>query len=31
MTCSAPCLKACPYGVHAQANLLQAHSLLTLV
>lgn len=29
VTCNAPCLKACPYGVHAQANLLQAHSLLT--
>jgi predicted aldo/keto reductase-like oxidoreductase len=29
MTCNAPCLKSCPYGVHAQANLLEAHSLLT--
>lgn len=30
MTCDAPCLTACPYGVHVQANLSQAHSLLTL-
>ena len=31
MTCDAPCLTACPYGVQVQANLLQAHSLLTFV
>jgi predicted aldo/keto reductase-like oxidoreductase len=31
MICNAPCLRACPYGVDVQANLLQAHSLLTLV
>ena len=29
MTCHAPCQSACPHGVHVQANLLQAHSLLT--
>jgi len=31
MNCDAPCLSACPYGVQVQANLLQAHSLLTFV
>jgi len=29
--CDAPCVAACPYGVDIQANLMQAHSLLTLV
>ncbi len=28
--CDAPCLNSCPYGVNVQANLIQAHSLLTL-
>ena len=31
INCDAPCLSACPYRVDVQANLLQAHSLLTLV
>lgn len=30
MVCDAPCLNACPYGFQVQANLWQAHSLLTL-
>jgi predicted aldo/keto reductase-like oxidoreductase len=30
ISCDAPCLRACPYGVQVQANLMQAHSLLTL-
>ena len=29
--CEAPCLDSCPYGVNVPANLIQAHSLLTLV
>ena len=28
--CDAPCLKACPYKLNVQANLVQAHSMLTL-
>lgn len=28
--CDAPCLESCPFGVNVQANLIQAHSLLTL-
>jgi len=30
-TCDAPCLKACPHNVNVQANLIHAHSKLTLV
>jgi len=30
LTCSAPCVDACPHGVNIQANLVSAHSLLTL-
>ncbi len=29
-SCSGPCAGACPYGVNIKANLLAAHSLLTL-
>ncbi len=29
--CDAPCVGACPYRVNVQAQLLRAHSLLTLV
>jgi len=29
--CSAPCEKACPFNLSVQAQLLQAHSLLSLV
>ena len=28
--CDAPCLKACPYSLDIQKQLLRAHSLLTL-
>lgn len=28
--CDAPCLNNCPYGVNVQANLIQAHALLSL-
>ncbi|HID38134.1 MAG TPA: hypothetical protein EYP36_01290 [Calditrichaeota bacterium] len=31
LTCDGYCNAACPYGVEAQANLLQAHAVLTLV
>lgn len=30
-TCDAPCLRACPHNVNVQANLIHAHSTLTLV
>lgn len=30
-TCDAPCAGACPHGIEIQAQMLQAHSLLTLV
>ena len=30
LTCSAPCADACPHGVNIQAQLLTAHSMLTL-
>jgi ferredoxin len=29
-TCTAPCLAACPFGVNVRANLMGAHSILTL-
>lgn len=29
VACKAPCIKSCPYGMDVQAQLLQAHSLLT--
>jgi predicted aldo/keto reductase-like oxidoreductase len=29
--CTAPCTGSCPHGVNIQANLLQAHSMLSLV
>ena len=29
--CDAPCKRSCPYGVSIQANLINAHSLLTRV
>jgi len=29
-SCSGPCAGACPFGVNIKANLLAAHSLLTL-
>jgi predicted aldo/keto reductase-like oxidoreductase len=29
--CSAPCLNACPHQVHVPAQLMQAHSILSLV
>lgn len=28
--CNAPCLNACPHNLNVQANLVQAHSMLTL-
>ncbi len=28
--CNAPCRQACPYSLNVQANLVQAHSMLTL-
>jgi len=31
LNCDAPCKRGCPYGVSIQANLVNAHSLLTLV
>ena len=31
LTCDGQCTSVCPYGVDAQANLLQAHSVLTLI
>jgi len=31
MDCSAPCVGACPHGVHAQMRLVEAHGLLTMV
>jgi ferredoxin len=30
LSCHAPCADACPYGVDVQANLVGAHTLLTL-
>jgi len=30
LTCQAPCAGACPHGVSIQANLVHAHSMLTL-
>jgi predicted aldo/keto reductase-like oxidoreductase len=31
LDCSAPCIDACPHGVQVQAQLFEAHGLLTLV
>ena len=31
LDCSAPCVEACPHGVQVQAQLFEAHGLLTLV
>jgi ferredoxin len=30
LSCDAPCADACPYGVDVQANLVGAHTLLTM-
>lgn len=30
LTCPAPCIEACPYGIDVQANLVGAHTLLTM-
>jgi hypothetical protein len=30
MGCNAPCDGACPHGINIRANMLSAHSLLTL-
>ena len=30
MGCTAPCTGACPFGVNIRANLIAAHSLLTI-
>lgn len=31
MSCDAPCKGSCPHGVNIQANMVKAHSMLTLV
>ncbi|MCP4291609.1 MAG: hypothetical protein GY780_07215 [bacterium] len=31
LNCNAPCIEACPHGVQVQAQLFEAHGLLTLV
>ena len=31
LTCDAPCIDACPHGVQVQAQLFEAHGLLTFV